>query len=85
MANALVVLMDRLGYSRYGIQGGDWGSLIARDMAYQAPAHGIGLHLNLINADPPNPEAVKQMSDAERKRFLFFSREESSFFFPPGQ
>jgi len=25
MAKALVVLMDRLGYSRYGIQGGDWG------------------------------------------------------------
>ncbi len=81
MAKALVVLMDRLGYSKYGIQGGDWGSLIARDMAYQAPAHVIGLHLNLITADPPNPEAVAQMSDAERKRFSFFNRPESSFFF----
>jgi microsomal epoxide hydrolase len=81
MAKALVVLMDRLGYSRYGIQGGDWGSLIARDMAYQAPAHVIGLHLNLITAEPPNPEAVAQMSDAERKRFSYFDREESSFFF----
>jgi pimeloyl-ACP methyl ester carboxylesterase len=81
MAKALVVLMDRLGYSRYGIQGGDWGSAIARDMAYQAPAHVIGLHLNLITADPPNPEAVAQMSDAERKRYSFFDRPESSFFF----
>jgi epoxide hydrolase len=81
MAKALVVLMDRLGYSKYGIQGGDWGSLIARDMAYQAPAHVIGLHLNLITADPPNLEAVAQMSDAERKRFSYFDREESSFFF----
>jgi len=81
MANALVVLMDRLGYSRYGIQGGDWGSLIARDMAYQAPAHVIGLHLNLITVDPPNPEAVAQMTDAERKRFSWFDRGESSFFF----
>jgi pimeloyl-ACP methyl ester carboxylesterase len=84
MAKALVVLMDRLGYSRYGIQGGDWGSLIARDMAYQAPARVIGLHLNLITADPPNPEAVAQMSGAERKRNSFFDREESSFL-PPGQ
>ena len=50
MAKALVVLMDRLGYSKYGIQGGDWGSEIARDMAYQAPAHVIGLHLNLLYA-----------------------------------
>jgi epoxide hydrolase len=81
MAKALVVLMDRLGYSKYGIQGGDWGSLIARDMAYQAPAHVIGLHLNLITAEPPNPEAVAQMSDAQRKRFSFFNRPESSFFF----
>ena len=81
MAKALVVLMDRLGYSRYGIQGGDWGSLIARDMAYQASADVIGLHLNLITVDPPNPEAVAQMSDAERKRFSFFDRPESSFFF----
>jgi microsomal epoxide hydrolase len=80
MAKALVVLMDRLGYSRYGIQGGDWGSLIARDMAFQAPAHVIGLHLNLITVDPPNPEAVAQMSDAEKKRYSYFDREESSFF-----
>lgn len=81
MAKALVVLMDRLGYSRYGIQGGDWGSLIARNMAYQAPTHVIGLHLNLITVDPPNPEAVAQMSDAERKRLSWFDRGESSFFF----
>ncbi|MGA7302366.1 MAG: epoxide hydrolase family protein, partial [Candidatus Sulfotelmatobacter sp.] len=81
MARALVVLMDRLGYSKYGIQGGDWGSLIARDMAYLAPGHVIGLHLNLIDADPPSPDAVTQMSDAERKRFSYFHREESSFFF----
>jgi pimeloyl-ACP methyl ester carboxylesterase len=80
MAKALVVLMDRLGYSRYGIQGGDWGSAVARDMAYEAPTHVIGLHLNLLFVDPPNPEAVAQMSDSERRRFSYFDREESSFF-----
>jgi epoxide hydrolase len=80
IARAFVVLMDRLGYSHYGIQGGDWGSTIARDMAYQAPTHVIGLHLNLLAVDPPNPEAIKQMSAAERWRFSFFDRGESSFF-----
>ncbi len=50
-------------------------------MAYQAPAHVIGLHLNLIFVPPPNPDAVAQMSDAERKRFSYFDRPESSFFF----
>jgi len=81
MAKAFVVLMDRLGYPKYGIQGGDWGSAVAQDMAYQAPTHVIGLHLNLITAAPPNPEAVAQMSDAERKRYSFFDRQQSSFFF----
>jgi microsomal epoxide hydrolase len=80
MAKALIVLMGRLGYSKYGIQGGDWGSEVARDMAYQAPAHVIGLHLNLITADPPSPEAVAQMSDVERRRFSYFDREESSYY-----
>jgi len=80
MAKALIVLMDRLGYSKYGIQGGDWGSEIARDIAYEAPAHVIGIHLNLLYADPPNPEAIAQMSDSERRRFSYFDREESSFF-----
>src|SRR5579872_2527374 len=56
MAKALIVLMDRLGYSKYGIQGGDWGSAVAQAMAYQAPSHVIGLHLNLIFVPPPNRE-----------------------------
>src|SRR5579871_426989 len=81
MAKALVILMDRLGYSKYGIQGGDWGSAIAQDMAYQVPTHVIGLHLNQIYVPPPNQEAVAKMSDAERKRYSYFDREESSFFF----
>jgi pimeloyl-ACP methyl ester carboxylesterase len=81
MAKALVVLMDRLGYSRYGIQGGDWGSAIAQDMAYQAPTHVIGLHLNQIFVPPPNEEALAKMSEAERQRYSYFDREESSFFF----
>jgi epoxide hydrolase len=41
----------------------------------------IGLHLNLIFVNPPNQEAAAQMSDAERKRYAYFDREESSFFF----
>jgi epoxide hydrolase len=80
MAKALVVLMDRLGYARYGIQGGDWGSTIAQDMARESPSRVIGLHLNLLFAAPPNREAIAEMSEPERKRFSWFQREESSFF-----
>jgi len=46
MAKAFVILMDRLGYARYGVQGGDWGSVIAQQMAHLAPTHVIGIHLN---------------------------------------
>jgi len=80
MAKALIVLMDRLGYSRYGIQAGDWGSVIARDMAYDAPEHVIGLHLNFLPVPPPKPEAVAQLSDLEKRRYSYFDREESSFY-----
>jgi hypothetical protein len=55
------------------------GSEIARDMAYQAPVRIIGLHLNSLAVDPPNPEAIHTMSDSERTRFSYFEREESSF------
>jgi microsomal epoxide hydrolase len=81
MANAFVVLMDRLGYSRYGIQGGDWGSLIARRMALQAPQHVIGLHLNFLPVPPPTPEALAQLSDEERQRFAGFQAGEEFGYF----
>lgn len=81
MAKAFIVLMDRLGYPRYGVQGGDWGSTIARDIAHDAPEHVIGVHVNLLVLDPPSKEAVAQMSDEERKRYSYFEREESSHFF----
>jgi len=80
MARAFIVLMDRLGYSRYGVQAGDWGSTIARDIAYEAPSCVIGLHLNTLFADPPNEEAIARMSDPERRRYSYFQRDESSFF-----
>jgi epoxide hydrolase len=80
MAKAFIVLMDRLGYSRYGVQGGDWGSTVARDMAHDAPEHVIGVHVNFLPLDPPSKEAFAQMSGAERKRCSYFEREESSHY-----
>src|SRR5450631_1069638 len=65
IAKAFIVLMDRLGYSRYGIQGGDWGSTITEEMARQAPTHVIGLHLNLIAVPPPSPDSMKELTAEE--------------------
>ncbi len=41
-------LMAGLGYTRYGAQGGDWGSAIATAVAQSAPDQVAGIHLNLI-------------------------------------
>jgi len=46
-------LMARLGYTRYGIQGGDWGGIISRLIALDDPTHVAGLHLNFCTAGPP--------------------------------
>jgi epoxide hydrolase len=48
IARAWDELMGRLGYSRYGAQGGDWGSSISRELGVIAPEHLIGVHLNML-------------------------------------
>ncbi|OBS60226.1 hypothetical protein A6R68_08653 [Neotoma lepida] len=40
-------LMSRLGFQKFYIQGGDWGSLICTNMAQMVPNHVKGLHLNM--------------------------------------
>lgn len=70
MARIFAELMERLGYERYGLQGGDYGSAIMRQLAIQFPERVIGLHLNLINAPPPanDPEAGVSAAELARVR-----------------
>ena len=49
-------LMARLGYERYGAQGGDLGAGISRWLAANDAEHVAGLHLNLCTAGPPDPD-----------------------------
>ena len=81
MAKAFIVLMDRLGYSRYGVQGGDWGSNVAEEMARQAPSRVIGLHLNLIAVPPPSPSAMKELTSEEHRLYTSWWNEKRSTFF----
>lgn len=46
IAAAWAELMSRLGYSRYGAQGGDWGAAISTHLAEQNSTEVIGIHLN---------------------------------------
>jgi pimeloyl-ACP methyl ester carboxylesterase len=40
------LLMKALGHDRYGVQGGDWGSFVATELALQQPTAVAALHLN---------------------------------------
>ncbi len=53
MGDMLAALMERLGYDRYGVQGGDWGAIIGRSLAGNYPDHVIGLHSNFMTGGPP--------------------------------
>jgi len=47
VARAWVVLMQRLGYTRYVAQGGDWGDAISEQMALIKPPELLGIHVNM--------------------------------------
>ena len=72
MARIFATLMERLGYERYGAQGGDYGSGIMRQLAIQHPERVVGLYINFVTAGPPpgveDPEAGVSAEELERVR-----------------
>jgi epoxide hydrolase len=64
-AEAFAVLMERLGYPRYGLQGGDVGSIVTPNLADLHPERVIGLHLNMCLIEPF--EGAPAPTEAERR------------------
>jgi pimeloyl-ACP methyl ester carboxylesterase len=54
IARAWATLMQRLGYTRYVAQGGDWGNAVSEVMALQQPAGLLGIHTNMAATVPPD-------------------------------
>jgi hypothetical protein len=54
IAAAWAVLMNDLGYHRYGVHGGDWGAKISPALARLHPDRVIGLHMHGFTAFPSN-------------------------------
>ncbi|GAA3437321.1 epoxide hydrolase family protein [Kutzneria kofuensis] len=52
IAAAWTVLMERLGYSRYGAAGNDWGAVISPEVGRTAPDSVIGVHVTQIFSGP---------------------------------
>jgi pimeloyl-ACP methyl ester carboxylesterase len=70
---AFAELMNRLGYDRYGAQGGDEGAIISPDIGRAAPDHVVGVHVNAATVGfmpfPPLEESeLADLNDAERAR-----------------
>ena len=68
-AAALAELMDRLGYDRYGVQGGDVGAFIGPLIGRMAPGRVIGVHVNALVTFPSgDPAEMAALTEAERAR-----------------
>ena len=66
IARAWDELMRRLGYDRYGAQGGDWGSAVTTNLGQQAPDGLVGIHLNMAIA-LPDPETMSDLTPKEQQ------------------
>ena len=84
IAEVNAALMARLGYEKYGIQGGDWGSIVSSRHAFNHPEAAIGLHLNMLVGGPPpggDPTEGVPPEELERSqaRRSFYNTAESAY------
>ena len=63
IARAWVVLMKRLGYSKFVAQGGDWGAVITDLMGTDRSPELLGIHSNMPGAVPPEIAKAAQADD----------------------
>lgn len=85
IARAWAELMRRLGYHRYGVQGGDIGAAVSPAVGRAAPDHVVGVHVNGSLGMPVNPMSdadLADLTDLERDRYertQTFQREEMGY------
>jgi len=64
IADAWDQLMTRLGYPRYGAQGGDWGSLVTMAIGRRHLSRVLGVHLNMVVAAPDRAGELTEREQA---------------------
>lgn len=84
--------MLTLGYTKYMVQGGDWGSIITRYIAQNYPESCMAIHVNMLFALPPSPYknplallwlVTRWMTPEEKKRMgrmQWWSTKESGYY-----
>jgi epoxide hydrolase len=77
---AFITLMDQLGYSRYGAQGGDWGAQVATTIGALDPEHCAAIHLNMpVAAAPKDPTPLSEQDQADLAALQSLQREETGY------
>jgi microsomal epoxide hydrolase len=80
IADAFAVLMQRLGYARYGAQGGDWGALVTSMLGLRDAAHLAGIHVNMALATPlPDADKLSEQEKADLARMAAWQEQESGY------
>jgi pimeloyl-ACP methyl ester carboxylesterase len=79
ITGAFAELMSRLGYERYGAQGGDFGAFVAPDLGRVDAEHVAGVHVNastvgFIPFGGVDEATIAEFTDAEKIRFERMNR-----------
>jgi pimeloyl-ACP methyl ester carboxylesterase len=82
IADCVAALMgERLGYSRFAVQGGDWGAITAARLGYAHADKLIGIHVNLLSVRRERDPAAVVTPEVERyyDEMAVWLREETGY------
>ena len=80
IAEAFTDLMGRLGYARYGAQGGDWGAQVTTRIGELDPEHCVAIHLNMpVGVRPETPGELTAEEQADLVQMGNFQRQEAAY------
>ena len=75
IARAWAQLMHRLGYERYGAQGGDTGALVCPELGRVDPEHVIGVHVNTLATFPSgDPAELAGLNETDQARLALMGK-----------
>ena len=84
IARAFAELTKKLGYDRYGVQGGDWGSIISREICRVAPKNVTGCHITMLPGGPPGKsDDMEDITDIEQQllnRGAWYQADDNGYF-----
>jgi pimeloyl-ACP methyl ester carboxylesterase len=80
VARAFLELVRKLGFARYGVQGGDWGSQVVTRMGALDAEGCAGVHLNMAIVDAPTePGPLTDAEKADLAGMTRFQRDEAGY------